>query len=103
MAAELKNQVPNEIKDERYDRLMRLSQRLSLKKNKALVGKRFRFLSEGVETGHPKRIRGRLSSQAPEIDGVTFLRGTSVKVGHFIPVKITEAGDYDLTAIPATV
>lgn len=89
-AAGLSDQVPEEVKGERYDRLMGLQQKISLKKNRGLVGKTFRALCEGAFA--------RLPTQAPEIDGATYLAGGSVPVGEFREIRIVGAREYDLIA-----
>jgi ribosomal protein S12 methylthiotransferase len=89
-AAELQDQLPTPVKEERYHRLMRLQQKISLKKNRSLIGKTFRILSEGPG--------GRLPTQAPEIDGVTYLLEGGSRMGEFISAKVIDAKDYDLIA-----
>jgi ribosomal protein S12 methylthiotransferase len=90
----LEGQVPEEIKDERYDEIMRVQSEISLKKNKELVGKQFRALIDDIDgdTGI-----GRLYSHAPEIDGVVLIKDCPLKIkGEFSNVRITDAYDYDL-------
>lgn len=96
-AASMKGHLPKKIKDRRYEMIMRLQNEISLDKNKALVGRRFRALIE--EDGV-----GRIYSQAPEIDGVTFIEGAAPP-GGFTDITVTGAYDYDLkgaTGLPAT-
>ncbi|RMG67650.1 MAG: MiaB/RimO family radical SAM methylthiotransferase [Nitrospirae bacterium] len=96
-AYELKGQVPEEIKQERYHRLMTLQAEISYRKNLELVGKRLRVLVDEIEDGV---AICRYYGQAPEIDGVTFVRGGAekLKVGEFVDVAVREALDYDLEA-----
>jgi ribosomal protein S12 methylthiotransferase len=96
-SAELPGQLPDEIKHERYERLMALQQPISLSKNQALVGKTLDVLMEGQGDG---LTIGRTYRDAPEIDGLVVLEGT-VPVGEFVPVRITGAMEYDLTGIAA--
>lgn len=90
-AAELPAQLPAELKEERHHRLMSLQQKVSLKKNRALVGKEFKVLCESPS-------QGRLSIQAPEIDGITYLSGASPQTGEFVSAKVVEAHEYDVIA-----
>ncbi len=69
-ASKMKGNVPKRIKERRRDEIMKLQSSISLCKNKALVGKRLRALVDEVEGG---TVIARLSSQAPEIDGVVML------------------------------
>jgi ribosomal protein S12 methylthiotransferase len=96
-SAELPDQLPDEIKHERYERLMALQQPISLSKNQALVGKTLDVLMEGQGDG---LTIGRTFRDAPEIDGLVVLEGTA-PVGEFVPVRITGAMEYDLTGIAA--
>jgi len=99
-AAELSDQLPQELKDERYDRLMTLQQKVSFQKNKSLVGKTFKALIEGPSEDDPKSLQARLATQAPEIDGITYIRKVpgTFRTGEFASVKITKAKEYDLIA-----
>jgi tRNA A37 methylthiotransferase MiaB len=73
--------VPEEVQRERHARLMELQQKISLEKNRALLGKRLRVLCEGNSEESEWVYQGRLSSQAPEIDGVTYLSGDAAHPG----------------------
>lgn len=97
-AAELKEQVPEGLKRERFERLMELQQGISLKKNQDLIGKRLRVLCEGPSEDSELVYQGRLSTQAPEIDGVTYLSGDGAHPGEFLEVEVIEAHEYDLVA-----
>ena len=92
-SAELPNQVPEEVKQERYERLMEMQQAISLKKNQAQVGRTLDVLIEGQGDG---LTLGRTYRDAPEIDGLVILQGT-VPAGEFVPVKIDGAMTYDLS------
>lgn len=99
-AALLPDQLADEVKQERFDRLMSLQQKISLKKNQALVGKTLQVLCEKPADDKPGHLQGRLSIQAPDIDGLTYLKiahqiPTS---GDFVQAKIIEAQEYDLIA-----
>lgn len=97
-AALLSDDVSQEIKKERYDRLMGLQQKVSHHKNKSLIGKTLGALSEGV-SGKPGIFQARLASQAPEIDGVTWIHTPDVPVGQFVTLRVTAAHEYDLEAV----
>ncbi len=92
-SAELPNQVPEEVKQERYERLMEMQQAISLKKNQAQVGRTLDVLIEGQGDG---LTLGRTYRDAPEIDGLVILQGT-VPAGEFVPVTIDGAMTYDLS------
>ncbi len=92
-AYDLKPKVPALIAEERRDRIMKAQAKISLKKNLALIGSRRRVLVDGMED---MALIGRLSTQAPEIDGVVYLSETEAEPGEFIEVTITDAAEYDL-------
>lgn len=99
-AATLTDQLPAEVKKERHHRLMSLQQEVSLRKNQALVGRSVRVLCEGRVEGNGY-YQTRMSQQAPDIDGATYLLQPLVHPladGEFARVKITGASEYDLFA-----
>ena len=91
--------IPQEVKDEREDRLMQLQQRISLENNQALVGQTLDVLIEGhgeVEGTKEPIAVGRSYRDAPEIDGLVFVEGKP-PIGELVPVHITGAMPYDLS------
>jgi ribosomal protein S12 methylthiotransferase len=86
-AFELDAKVPRAVARERYRRLAQLQAGIQAEKLGALVGCEARVLVDAaIGQG---RARGRLASQAPEIDGVVFLRGPFASVGGFVRARIT--------------
>jgi ribosomal protein S12 methylthiotransferase len=104
-SALLPNPVDDEVKEERWNRLMELQQGISLAKNQAFVGKTLDILVEGHgegedEDGNPVEgtiSLGRSYRDAPEIDGYVIVEG-ELPVGEIVPVRITGATTYDLLA-----
>ncbi len=92
-AHELKPRVPAERAADRLDRIMKAQSKISLKKNRALIGATRAVLVDGMED---MALIGRLSTQAPEIDGVVYLSETDAGPGDFVDVVITDALEYDL-------
>ncbi len=101
-ANELPGAVSNEVKDERYERFMETSARISAARLAARVGARERVLVDAVEgAGRGAVAIARSYADAPEIDGTVKIRGAGVSklaVGEFAEVEITAADTYDLTA-----
>ncbi len=95
-AAKMPDQIPEEIKQERFDRLMSLQQKISLKRNQARIGSVESVLV--TEIVSRETILGRSCREAPETDGQILVRcgDTPPSIGQFIPVKITGAEEYDL-------
>ncbi|KPJ82133.1 MAG: ribosomal protein S12 methylthiotransferase RimO [Gammaproteobacteria bacterium SG8_30] len=97
-ANELPDPVPEEVKDERWHRLMQLQQRISAARLRAKVGRRMRVLVDRVEG---RAAIARSESDAPEIDGIVRISGSGVTrlaPGEFAEAEITAASDYDLEA-----
>lgn len=96
-AYDFDEKVPFATKKNRYDKLMRLQRRIHKSKLKAMIGQVHEAIVEGVSDEHPLLIRGRLWSQAPEIDGFTYLSSPRpLKQGEIVHVRIQQAHDYDL-------
>ena len=95
-AAKLPDQIPEEIKQERFDRLMSLQRKISRRRNEARIGSVEQVLVTAA--GDDNLCLGRSSREAPETDGEIYIRceKTLPEPGLFIPVRITGAGDYDL-------
>lgn len=91
-AANLPGQIPDEVKQARFDEAMRLQQEISLRCNTALIGHTLRVLIEGQGEGLSV---GRSYRDAPEIDGLVLIPGEA-PVGRFVTVRVTGAMEYDL-------
>jgi len=95
-ANELPNHVPDEIKQERWERFMALQQGISTQRLQAKVGKTAEILIDSVDD---QGAIGRSSADAPEIDGKVYLDGiTDLSPGDLVEAEITGADEYDLWA-----
>lgn len=99
-AAELPDDVPDKIKEERKTRIMELQSPVSEKRNRRKVGKKFQALVERFDAEN-SLLTGRLTTQAPEVDGELILDECDASPGDIITVRITEAFEYDLVGKPA--
>jgi ribosomal protein S12 methylthiotransferase len=88
--------VPQEVKEERLQRVMSLQENISLARNQSFVGHTQDILIEGYNDGISV---GRAYHDAPEIDGLVFIEG-ELEVGSMAPVQITGAMVHDLTGRP---
>lgn len=95
-AAEMPNQIPEDVKKMRRDAIMREQKKVSLEINRRFIGTIQDVLVEGASDDNGFLISGRIKTQAPEIDGVVFIEKSDVKAGDIQPVKITKAMEYDL-------
>lgn len=94
LAKNLPNQIPQEIMDERHDKLMALQQPISFQKNQKQINKILDVLIEQENPGTGELI-GRSSRFAPEVDGLVYVQGQA-KLGTIVPVVIQDADAYDL-------
>ena len=95
-ASRLPHPVPESVKEERLRALMEIQKKISLKKYQKMVGERKVVLVEGPR-GERGVLRGRLRTQAPEIDGSVLLSGKA-RPGDWVEARITQALPYDLLA-----
>ena len=95
-AGALPNQVPEEVKQERWHCLMKQQSQVVRRKNLALVGSE----QEILVCGHDERGRqwGRSRGHAPEIDGIVLLERTKAETGDILPMRISGVSGYDLRA-----
>jgi ribosomal protein S12 methylthiotransferase len=99
-ACDLPNKVEPKIAQKRRDRLMKEQAKISLRRNRARIGKVFQVLFEGESTESDLLWQGRLETQAPDIDGCVLIsdapHGFIPQPGEIVNVLITEAQEYDL-------
>ena len=101
-AAKMPDQIPEEVKAERLDRLMKRQAAIARKKNQARVGTVEKVLV--TDRNARGEILGRSQREAPETDGeIIFTAGESKmpSVGDFVDVRIEKASTYDLTGVIA--
>ncbi|MEC4594911.1 MULTISPECIES: 30S ribosomal protein S12 methylthiotransferase RimO [Nitrospirillum] len=90
----LEGAVPEEVKEERWNRLMAHQQAISEERMQAKVGRTIDVIIDEVDE---EGAIGRSAADAPEIDGSVFLNGdTSVAVGDIVQVTVEHAEEYDL-------
>lgn len=94
-AARMPGQVPEEIRQTRRDRLMRLQRPISRAAARARVGQTLTVLVDGLSSEERYPLQARTAFQAPEVDGVVLLQGNA-PVGSFRQVRIVRARTYDL-------
>ncbi|WP_127959413.1 30S ribosomal protein S12 methylthiotransferase RimO [Serratia microhaemolytica] len=93
-ANQLPDQVPEEIKEQRFHRFMQLQQQISAARLQEKVGRELWVLIDEVDE---EGAIGRSMADAPEIDGVVYLNGENhLKVGDIIKIKVDHADEYDL-------
>ena len=98
-AYSMKGQVPKKVKAGRMDAIMSAQREISLEKNELLIGSTVKVMVEGANDDNDAApMKGRASSQAPDVDGVVYLAGGHAEPGSIVSAKVTGAGDYDIYA-----
>ena len=96
LAAEMDDQIDEQLKQDRYDILMQTQLTVSEEHNAESIGKTLTVLCDGYDR-IAEIYYGRSYADAPDVDGKVYFKSTKpVNSGEFVSVKITEALDYDL-------
>lgn len=97
-AGEMENQVPEEVKLQRQDAIMRRQLDISLETNREKIGQTLQVMVEEID--EDGSYIGRTRFDAPEIDNsVIFRSNNQLKPGMIVNVQIEDAFDYDLTGV----
>ena len=96
-ATRLKDDVPEEVKQQRVDRIMRLQERVSLENNARRIGETMRVI---IDRKEGELYIGRSEYDSPEVDQEIIVDSCGKRLyrGRFYDVKITDCEDYDLFA-----
>lgn len=95
-AVRLKDKVPQEIIDERFEQLYEAQKEIARELNQAYIGQVIDVLMEGEHEETDLLLQGRHAGQAPDIDGRVIINDGFAKAGEIVKVEITEVLDYDL-------
>ena len=96
VAGAMPNQIPDEIKQERYHELMALQAQISEEIHKDTEGQTFEVLVEGIEEDGSGLHYGRSYREAPDIDGLVFIENPGdIKPGCFVKVNILQGFTYE--------
>jgi ribosomal protein S12 methylthiotransferase len=92
----LKNKIPQEIIDERFEQLYEAQKEIARELNQEYLGKVIDVLVEGAHEETDLLLQGRHAGQAPDIDGKVIINDGIAKPGDIVKVEITDVLDYDL-------
>jgi ribosomal protein S12 methylthiotransferase len=95
---DLPDRVPAAVKERRRKRLLAEQKKVSTRRNRRRVGERVEVLVEGLHEDTDLLLRGRLATQAPDIDGGVIINDGTAPAGSFVTCEVTEAHPYDLVA-----
>lgn len=94
-AKNFKDEIPEEVKQERLDQLMEVQEKIALELNEELVGRKVKVLIERHEDGNSV---GRTEWDSPEVDPEVIVENTLLPIGEFAEVEITDAFPFELIA-----
>lgn len=95
-AAEMPEQIPEEIKEERRNVIMAMQQEIAFEKNESRIGQEMDVMIEGYLPEDDVYV-GRSYMDAPDVDGFVFLStGWNLMTGDYVKVRIIQAQGYDL-------
>lgn len=101
IAGERDDQIPEEVKEDRYHSLMAIQAAVSEDNNHMLEGSRHKALVESIEEENGLRLaKGRLMCQAPDVDGNMFIENcrADLQEGDIITVEVEQGFAYDVVA-----
>ncbi len=100
-AHQLKDNVPDEVKQQRSNAIMEIQSQISWEHNQSCIGKTYRCLIDRKEGNH---YVGRTFMDSPDVDNEVLIDATQnyLKQGEFTQVLITEATDFDLVGTPVS-
>ena len=97
-AADMPEQISEEVKDRRLKELYEAQQALVFEQNESLAGTEIEVLIEGALTGESDVYAGRSYRDAPQVDGLVFVKsGERLETGDLVRVVIDGSSGYDLT------
>ena len=97
-AAAFGDPIPAREKQRRKQAILQAQQKISAKRNQAMVGKTTRALICGPHEETPLLLKARTAFQGPDVDGCTLINEGTANTGDFCNIHITEAHPYDLIA-----
>jgi ribosomal protein S12 methylthiotransferase len=100
-AYSLADDVPETVKQQRANEIMELQSQISWETNQEKIGREYRCMIDRVEGGY---FVGRTESDSPDVDNEVLVDASDyyLRVGEFAHLKITEAADFDLYAVPVS-
>ncbi|NUQ66159.1 MAG: radical SAM protein [Pirellulales bacterium] len=97
-SAKLDGQIPEQVRQERRNRILAAQQEIAFAWNRAQVGRPWEVLIDRDIPGEENAFVGRTYADAPEIDGVVYVTGENLSPGQIVPCEVVDARDYDLIA-----
>ena len=98
-AAQMPDQVPEEVKERRRDEIMQLQQQIAFEKAREQIGRRLSVMVEGYLPEDGVCV-SRTYMDSPDVDGYLFFDSADNRMtGDIVPIRVTEASGYDLIGV----
>jgi ribosomal protein S12 methylthiotransferase len=98
-AADMSNQIPSAVREERAARVLAAIGEAARPFWDDLVGQTVEVLVESVRRNDTSEATGRLAAQAPDVDGLTIVRGVRARRGQLVRAKVEAVVSYDVFAV----
>jgi ribosomal protein S12 methylthiotransferase len=98
-AARLSDHLPEDVKNERRERLLAEQQQIAFEWNAAQVGRRRDVLLDSAVPDEKNAWIGRSTADAPDVDGVVYVTGKKLRAGQLVNCEIVATSDYDLVGV----
>ncbi len=95
-ARNLHDNVPEEEKQRRLDKIMEIQESIALEENEKMIGRVEKVIIDRIEGG---KAFGRTQYDSPEVDPEVIVENTDLKPGDFVDVRITEAYPFELIGV----
>lgn len=95
-ADRLEGHLSEEVKEERWDRVMAVQREIALEANESLIDQEVEVLVEEVYSAEERIVIGRTQWDSPEIDNLVYVHNCRAEEGDMIRVRIIDAMEYDL-------
>ena len=95
-AVKLEGDLPEEVKEQRRERLMEIQQNIVFKRNESLIGQQCDVILDQLVPGETNAWMGRTIYDAPDVDGLVFVTGEDLSAGDIVPTEIVASQEYDL-------
>jgi ribosomal protein S12 methylthiotransferase len=98
-AARLPEHLPEEVKNERRDRLMAVQQDIAFDWNNAQISRRIDVIVDSAVPEENNAWVGRSHADAPDVDAVVYVTGKGLAAGQIVPCEVVATSNYDLVAV----
>jgi ribosomal protein S12 methylthiotransferase len=98
-AARLPDHLPEEVKEDRRERLMAAQQQVAFDWNQRQIGRQWDVLLDSPVPDEKNAWIGRAYADAPDVDGGVYVTGRKLKAGQIVPCEIVATSEYDLVAV----